>query len=349
MSDFDIGEMDNFLNELDNPQRLEKASGVSNPKVKEIVKSQPSKQVTEGCNTHPGSTRKAKLERDPKTGDIINLYVSQSLIKKFFFKGNERDYCPRFIKEVYVNGSQVVPSTESQLKGLYFETLCLGETTSGSSVTDLPRKKNGEKRIEQVRIDEQALKFPLVLKHNDMKVLSKHERKVGIFNSSFPFNVFITGELDFTTPITFKGKYIPKVVCDLKLTKDISSDFGAFAWGDPARMDHIQGDIYSWLWGLPFFYAVFDYKSSIREHDIIPVNTIEYQEAFGHNEKYEEARQRRQDTNESIRKTISLILDYELNGWIRKRCPDHCRLCQYSVKNYKNTGKPLCENSINEV
>lgn len=348
MSDFNIDDIESFLNKPNTtPLEDESPSEVSNPKKVEKVVSRPSNEIKK-VYKDPGSKIKMKVERNEKR-EIVNMYISQSLIKEFLYKGEDIEFCPQFVKEVMITGEQKILSTESQLKGLYFETLCLGETSNSNMINDLPRKKNGEKKIDQIRIEEQAMLFPQILKSHGMEVLSKHGKKIGQFESSFPFNVFVTGEYDFRSPIIFNNIEIPVAIIDLKLTKDLDSDFGPYAWGNPKAMDHIQGDIYSWLWNAPFFYLVADYKANDRRWEIIPVNTLKFQDAIGHDEYYNDAKQRREDTRESIRKTVRLIIDFYFNGWTRIRNTKQCQKCHYSIMNYKNSNKELCEKSIIRV
>jgi hypothetical protein len=113
------------------------------------------------------------------------ITISQSLIKRFFKydpyldQWTYRAFCPRKEKELSIDRT-IAWTSDSMDDGKYFETLCLGSGRDGEMVLDLPRKKltkaqeqaniiaemegtpilfKGEKKIDQVRIDEQALRF----------------------------------------------------------------------------------------------------------------------------------------------------------------------------------------------
>jgi hypothetical protein len=240
----------------------------------------------------------------------MDIKISQSMIKAFDKDG----YCPMKLKVAYVYKTHRLIPSDAMTKGIYFETLCLGSGVGGSTVNDLPRKRNGEKRVAQERIEMQAQDFPEILKAHRMEVLEKdvyleHELEKGIW---------ICGTTDFTSPIwDDTDGPIPKSIVDLKLTQNIYSQFGPFCWHFPHNMDHTQAFMYTHLWrecrgeDLPFYYMVFDYKPT-PEYKMVKklVGTLEMYEL-----------------QESIRKTLEKINHHEGRGYYTNANAENCKNC----------------------
>ena len=80
--------------------------------------------------------RKPKIILD-RNGKIVELYISQSLIKQFYSNFNEILPCPYRIYESELLQNFRRKSTESMNKGRYFETLCIGAGVDGEAIYDL--------------------------------------------------------------------------------------------------------------------------------------------------------------------------------------------------------------------
>ena len=96
------------------------------------------------------------LDDEVKTIEVKKekkLIVSTSLIKDLMYNGNEIDYCPNYIYHKYLTDTEVMKPSDAMIKGSFGETILLGSSARGKSTPDLERKRNGEKTIDQERID----------------------------------------------------------------------------------------------------------------------------------------------------------------------------------------------------
>ena len=113
--------------------------------------------------------------------DFKKLPISQSLITKFLYKGEEREnVCAKNLYHLHIIKSHRY-TTESMTKGVFFETLCIGRGAKGQQQLDLPRKRLlkakqlenikreklglplllGDKTADQERIEQQAKRFKI--------------------------------------------------------------------------------------------------------------------------------------------------------------------------------------------
>lgn len=184
------------------------------------------------------------------------IYINQSLIRKFYYKGELRDYCP------YSIYCEMIAKTHSRktlpmIAGSYFETLCLGSGVKGSKTDDMPRKKLtarqilnkqkiGDKTIDQKRIEQQHLIFEKnasIFQINVQKEVNTQVRIVKRYSRND--DIILVGELDiFPTTILLPERGLRLAVIDLKLTGTFSS-FGEYCWGEPSSLDNIQGLFYN--------------------------------------------------------------------------------------------------------
>lgn len=232
------------------------------------------------------------------------------MIKAFKKQG----YCPMKLKKLFVDRThQSIPS-DAMNRGVFFETLCLGSGVKGKQLHDLPRLKNGNKSVAQIRIEEQAQKFPLILAAHRMKVI---ENDVYLEYELEP-GIFLCGTLDFLSSIWDDQEgMLDDAMIDLKLTQNIYSDFGPFSWGLPQKMDHLQAYMYNYLYkvvrgmDLPFYYMVFDYKPK-PEYKVIKklVGILEMNEL-----------------QEAIRKTIEKVDFHEGRGYFTNPSSENCKDC----------------------
>lgn len=186
------------------------------------------------------------------------LYINQSLIKAFFYKGERRDYCPQYVKKQCID-KEVGRETLSMLCGNYFETQCIGSSIGGKKTDDLPRKKItakqilagqtiGDKTIDQVRIDQQVMMFNKKKAEYQISIEKDVNTQIGIKKIYSPNdNIIMQGELDiFPASIALPARGLRLCTIDLKLTGKFS-DYGEYCWATPANIDPIQGYMYSEL------------------------------------------------------------------------------------------------------
>lgn len=300
-----------------------------------------------------------------------HVFISQSLIKKLINKYQEElEFCPKFIKEIVMDRKIPSVTTESMLKGIFFESLALGGTAYGEPLTDMPRKKLtkkqeaelrfkglpllGEKKIDQIRIEHQVERFKIKAKQYMTEIVPGVNTHVRIYKK-WDDKYILSGEYDwFPTPI-FYEEQMRLAIIDLKFTGDINQQGGSFSWGSPQYMDHLQGDMYHYL--------VRDIDFELNPHvkdlitpniaDIIKYNEIlflywvwgikeplenqdkiierEYQE--GPNNNFRQA-----EMKERIRKSIAIIEREEHFGWQTNPCENSCKLCPYN-QNYGGSCK----------
>ncbi len=299
--------------------------------------------------------------------DFIKYPISQSLIKKVLYNGEEREVCPYQLYKVDILHEVRGETTLPMDCGNYFETECLGSGASGKTTDDLPRKLltkaqktenrvrekegkkllKGEKRSDQLRIDEQILRFK--------SLCTKHQIMITDNNTQIPIiipwekdeKVLLTMQLDiFPTPIFYHGK-LRIAVIDLKLTGDLNSSYGEYCYATPEHLDLIQGKMYHYgvrnvnrelnphlddvlstsvekvvkQEGL-FFLWIFNYKKITLEDKFIEVVWDQTKEA---------------ELHESIRKTVAIIEMFEAQAWpvlpSYRRCK-HCPIKECEGREY---------------
>ena len=182
--------------------------------------------------------------------------LSQSCLKDF----ENPSVCLEEFKGRWVTKTLPFPSNEKMDYGSYFEYLCIGANSGyDDPVTDLPRKNNGEKRVAQIRIEEQVNKFNALFSPDNIDYcwlkIKNIQMRLAYENQ--------TGILDIAAEDIFDNK--PHIV-DLKLTSDVDATHHPAMFGHNEHIDITQATHYAWLWekihGVrPIFsYFVFDYK-----------------------------------------------------------------------------------------
>ena len=284
----------------------------------------------------------------------MSWLISSSVLKRMFFHGNERPFCPYYIyQDCILKVVEKEPSI-SMKYGSYFETQCLGSGAGGRITDDLPRKDltlkqeqanklaeskgnpkiyHGEPTINHIRIDSQVVEFKRLCSKYQIAVAPPYNTQVRIYKP-FDENITLVGELDIF-PTLIMGKESPRLaIIDLKLTSDLNSTFGEFAWGDFSSMDTIQGVMYHYLVRdidyefnaamsgntnlrdlitpatesiiarneLLFLFWTFDYKKPVEKlgNKFFPVNYNTNAES---------------ELKETIRKCASLLDYHEGDGW----------------------------------
>lgn len=171
------------------------------------------------------------------------ITISQSLIKSFYNKTVLVEHCPRKIYTKSFLKETVEETSIAQLRGIYFERHVLG----GGDLFTLPgHKTTNRELLPTQRINEQIKKFNDVVVENVMMVHPTINTQIPIikrYNERF----LLKGVLDwFPTFVLYEGD-IRLAVVDLKLTSDLTNDFGGFAWGNYENMDWLQGAMYHHL------------------------------------------------------------------------------------------------------
>lgn len=288
--------------------------------------------------------------------DFIKYPISQSLIRRVLYNGEEREVCPYQLYNVDIKHLFKKETTEPMVCGSYFETECLGSGASGKIIDDLPRKLlnktqktenrvreregkkliKGDKRSDHLRIDEQVLRFKTLC--------TKHQIMITDINTQVPIvipwekndEVLLAMHLDiFPTPIFYHNK-LEIAIIDLKLTGDLNSSYGEYCYATPEHLDLIQGKMYH--------YGVRNIRRDLNPHlddvlsraveKVVKEKGLFFLWIFNYKkltleDKFIEViwdKTKEAELHESIRKTVSLIEMFEGQAWpvlpAYKRCKD---------------------------
>lgn len=303
------------------------------------------------------------------------LIINQSLVKKFFYKGVVRDYCPYCI---YCENIAKTHNrqTESMTEGSYFETLCLGSGVRGNITNDLPRKKLtskqilagqtlGDKKINQIRLEKQHLNFQRLCGTYQINVQKEVNTQVRIIkrwiNSYFPNEeIYIEGELDiFPTTILLPKRGLRLAVIDLKATGKFDT-FGEFCWADPENLDKTQGWMYNELIRdidielnlkmYPDSKLKYLYTGPIKQQ-LDATEPLFFFWVFNYKEELKNKiievlydNKAKEELHESIRKTVEEILKNQRKGWTNVNPTyDNCKMCAVTECKNKIAFKPVKE------
>lgn len=279
----------------------------------------------------------SKIDLSPVTGKITGIRISKSLIRQLIYKGEPYPVCPCKVYHTVLLRDIVSPPSESMIKGLYFETKCLGLSADGNATTDLPRhKRTGARLADHDRIDQAVERFFQVKKDYGMIVnrgnTQLYQKRRWIdpeLNTTFP--VFLDGTLDFISPITTPGYSFPSATIDLKLTKDkdiiesfSNGLFHATPWGNMEMADFTEAMMYRLIFGKPFVYLVFDYKKDNAGFKDIPIITDVNDPDP---KKAAKAQSRMADLQKTIRYIVIAILQWERSGWQMTPIAKVCLSC----------------------
>lgn len=278
-----------------------------------------------------------KIDLSPVTGKITGIRISKFMIRQLICKGEPYPVCPYKVYHCLLLRDILFPPSDSMLKGLYFESKCLGNSADGGETIDLPRhKKTGAKLADHDRIDQAVERFfqvkqdyGLIIDKNLTQVY--HKRKWVDPESNWNIPVYLDGTLDFISPITTPGYSFASATIDLKLTKDkdvcesfSNGLFHATPWGNMEMADFSEAMMYRMIFGKPFVYLVFDYKSANAGFKDIPVITdINDPDP----KKAEKARYRLSDLNKTIHWAVNAIQGWESAGWPMTPISKVCATC----------------------
>ena len=149
-----------------------------------------------------------KITLSPVTGKIRELRISKSLVRQLIYKGEPYPVCPYKIYHTALLRDITTASSDSQLKGQYFESKCIGSSVGGEVITDLPRhKKTGAKLSDHERIDKAIAQFFLVAEAYGLIVDPQYTQiyRKRLWNDPGRKNhvpVYLDGTLDFISPIS---------------------------------------------------------------------------------------------------------------------------------------------------
>lgn len=189
------------------------------------------------------------------------MELSQSIIKHVL----EFGLCPKKFKAYYLDCIYEREPTMAMFRGIYFEYRVLGNLPKNRKVPVYPLGKKGKYEIAKSRIDEQVERFASVMEAEGIRIIG------GVQQVSWQYSQSVRLTLTLDSILYYKDRLY---VGDLKLTQDLTSDFGALSWGNYSQMDKLQAHLYSYVMtqvmGEPvgFLYMVFDYKPSVREYRI---------------------------------------------------------------------------------
>lgn len=293
----------------------------------------------------------------PETYNKTIPNISQSLIRDLLYKGNEKEYCPQRFYRTWIKANVKREASEAMLEGRYGETMLLGGCSRGEQQLDLPRAiKNGEKKINQQRIDIQVERAKLTMVRHSIAI--HPDLNCQIVLKKVINGVLCQGEFDIApvtlTNIDINNPEKPMIAfIDVKFTGNVESTFGygnAPGWGDYVNMDHIQMKMYHELirdidfslndhltneqielfkniqgHDIMGFYWVFSYK--------VPIESLS-DRFFG----YSYDTTKRAELYEDIRKVVSIIEFHNANDdWDHCIQSRECSKCPVSDCIFKNS------------
>lgn len=141
------------------------------------------------------------------------LYNMDSCMKRFYHKYVAKDY-------VY---DEIVGAPAPMEIGLYGESLTLGGSARGSFTSDLRRKKNGTKYVDQERVEIMAQRM--------YGYMYAHGARWGFNNTQVPLiaeykpHIWVKGEYD-VFPTKWDGRL---ATLDTKFTKDVDNFFSSMS------------------------------------------------------------------------------------------------------------------------
>lgn len=193
--------------------------------------------------------------------------MDQILISQSFIKALEEGKCQLRAHAIYIEGMRTEPTGAMEL-GNYFETLVYGGTETGERTEPERNLRTNELKAPYERVKTHAARWNSEYKKKyNIQVV---EPRVHLYADVEGHPGFrLRARLDLTVslddPINFQASpHIPLAILDTKITGSLKSTFGDYAWGAPAKMDHLQADFYSFLHLLttgqriPFYYLVME-------------------------------------------------------------------------------------------
>jgi len=186
------------------------------------------------------------------------------------YKGWTLSFCPYKFTTQCCFGILFSPPSDSMLKGLYFESKCLGISADGGETVDLPRhKKTGAKLADHDRIDQAVERF-FQVKQDYGLVIDKNKTQVYHNASGLilqAIGIFRLSWWHFGLPFTNHNTWLFICICnhwpELTKDKDVCDSFSnglfhATPWGNMEAADFTEAIMYRLiLWEAFCFTLVF--------------------------------------------------------------------------------------------
>lgn len=244
-------------------------------------------------------------------------------------KGMEAvDACPLKWQAVYVNKEWKRTPSLAMLKGSYFEQLWLGSGATDEVVLDLPRKKKGDKTIDQIRIEEQAERAKQLFDplHKDFLGFVVHKTQLR----------FESDDKEGTADIWATDKEGESWLIDCKLTEDLTNTWGDYGWGKSYdELDLIQLPHYQDLFELQYGHRP---RMALFIADYSPKKRIEFNEIVVTD-------QRRQSKDYRFSQARKIYEEYRIEGFPTFPSKKECATCKLTCKDRYEDPSP---NSTND-
>jgi hypothetical protein len=215
---------------------------------------------------------------------------------------------------IWVDKSQKLMGTLSQKLGQYFESLCLGDSPY-TDVPMLPKKRNGDPLVMELRAQEQAKKFHQLFdpRHEDFIGERIVDRHVKLTTNQYPKK---RGIIDFISEDMEDGWLI---INDLKFVNSLTSGYGYQPWDQPGNIDPIQLGTYKAAYkelhnrNVRTRYLVFENSPRLASAEITVNVTDEHLETI----------------DERYKRAYSRFQEYESKDWTTDHEPTHenCNSC----------------------
>lgn len=236
---------------------------------------------------------------------------SQSALKSL----EDPTTCPTKWRAVWVDKQWERQPTLAMLKGSYFEQLWLGMGAKDEQVIDLPRLKNGNKSKDQLRIEEQAIRAKELFDptHKDFLgfTINAVQVKLSDENSEGTADIWATDR---------EGE---SWLIDAKLTGDLTSTFGPYAWGRPwEELDLVQLPHYQDLFLKQYGHRP---RMALFVADYSPAKRISFDELVISDE-------RRKTKNARFSAARKIFEEYSLEGFPVEPSEKECKDCKLDCK-----------------
>lgn len=280
------------------------------------------------------------------------MIISSTLIKRLFFKGEERQFlCPKKEYHHILKGDIKEPPSEAMIRGLLFESICFRDKEAEEYYERKLRLNKGGQSVHTQRIYDAARMFDIVANKYEISIEDTQVPLHGTLEiERFEHIKFsLKGTADIITPINSPGFGHNKAVIDVKLTMEFT-DFGEYCWNSPQFMDHTQAVLYSYLSGLPFAYLINSYSSKARGHKMIPIATPQLfpngqPDDLNKLQHYNVAKDRFTDFKVVIKDVAHKVLKWHAEGFPSNPSFEACKHCPLNPLNYIDMGIPVCDNA----
>lgn len=167
--------------------------------------------------------------------------LSQTSLKDF----EKEETCPVRWKGQWFDNLFKFEPNQAMIQGLYFEQQVIGDSATDDRY-EMPKNRDGSKKVAHKRIDEQAEYCKKVLFDKDFDDYIGKYVGCEIEWKSFQHVVNIDNK---RIVIDILGECEEGVVLnDLKLTADVDNVFGGYTWGKISNMDLFQQGFYQMVY-----------------------------------------------------------------------------------------------------